>query len=566
VLATACTPDFQVEETTIAEIHAAMEAGRLSAEQLVQMYLDRIEAYDKQGASINSLITINQEALSRARELDLAFAAAGFVGPLHGIPVIVKDNYDTADLPTTNGVLALKGAIPPDDAFQVARLREAGAIILAKANLAEFATSGAYTVSSVLPGYTRNPYDTRRVTAGSSGGTAAAVAANFGTVGLGTDTGSSIRGPSSHQALVGFRTTQGLSSRDGIAPLNSARDVGGPIARTVTDAVKVLEVIVGHDPADPVTETSKGQIPENYTQFLDSAGLVSVRIGVLREFFELADAEQDGPQPSPVQDDDATAGDEAQNESEAQDQDEEHDEDGDKQHDQDEDEAHDEDEDEQQEEEREPRKIHPEVLALLEQALVDMAAAGAVIVDSVEIPHLDSLRGEFPSIQRWRYDFDAYLATRPEVPRATMEEILESGDFSPRLRASLQRAVEVEGAPEDHEDWPKYQEATEALGAAVTAAMDEANVDVLVYPTYNYPPRLIGDESTTYGANSGTLSPPTGFPAFNLPMGYSFDELPSGLQLLGRAFSEPTLIRISYAYEQATQHRRPPASTPPIAN
>lgn len=550
VLATACTPDFQVEETTITEIHAAMETGRLSAEQLVQMYLDRIEAYDKQGASINSLITINQEALSRARELDIAFAVTGFVGPLHGIPVIVKDNYDTADLPTTNGVLALKGAIPPDDAFQVARLREAGAIILAKANLAEFATSGAHTVSSVLPGYTRNPYDTRRVTAGSSGGTAAAVAANFGTVGLGTDTGSSIRGPSSHQALVGFRTTQGLSSRDGIAPLNSARDVGGPIARTVTDAVKVLEVIVGYDPADPVTETSEGQIPENYTQFLDSTGLVGVRIGVLREFFELVDAEQDGPQPSLVQDDDATAGDEAQNEGEGQDQDE----------------QHDEDEDEQQEEERVPRKIHPEVLALLEQALVDMATAGAVIVDSVEIPHLDSLRSEFPSIQRWRYDFDAYLATRPEVPRATMEEILESGDFSPRLRASLQRAVEVEGAPEDHEDWPKYQEATEALGAAVTAAMDEANVDVLVYPTYNYPPRLIGDESTTYGANSGTLSPPTGFPAFNLPMGYSFDELPSGLQLLGRAFSEPTMIRISYMYEQITQHRRPPTSTPPIAN
>ena len=550
VLATACTPDFQVEETTITEIHAAMETGRLSAEQLVQMYLDRIEAYDKQGASINSLITINQEALSRARELDIAFAVTGFVGPLHGIPVIVKDNYDTADLPTTNGVLALKGAIPPDDAFQVARLREAGAIILAKANLAEFATSGAHTVSSVLPGYTRNPYDTRRVTAGSSGGTAAAVAANFGTVGLGTDTGSSIRGPSSHQALVGFRTTQGLSSRDGIAPLNSARDVGGPIARTVTDSVKVLEVIVGYDPADPVTETSEGQIPENYTQFLDSTGLVGVRIGVLREFFELVDAEQDGPQPSLVQDDDATAGDEAQNEGEGQDQDE----------------QHDEDEDEQQEEERVPRKIHPEVLALLEQALVDMATAGAVIVDSVEIPHLDSLRSEFPSIQRWRYDFDAYLATRPEVPRATMEEILESGDFSPRLRASLQRAVEVEGAPEDHEDWPKYQEATEALGAAVTAAMDEANVDVLVYPTYNYPPRLIGDESTTYGANSGTLSPPTGFPAFNLPMGYSFDELPSGLQLLGRAFSEPTMIRISYMYEQITQHRRPPTSTPPIAN
>ena len=179
--AAACAPEFTVEETTIADIHVAMENGRLTSEALVQAYLDRIDAYDKQGPSINSLITVSEVALGRARELDAAFATSGFVGPLHGIPVIVKDNYDTYDLPTTNGTLALKGAIPPDDAFHVRRLREAGAIILAKSNMAEFASSGAFTVSSVLPGYTRNPYDTRRVTAGSSGGTATAetVAAPF---------------------------------------------------------------------------------------------------------------------------------------------------------------------------------------------------------------------------------------------------------------------------------------------------------------------------------------------------------------------------------------------------
>ena len=514
-----CASEFEVEETTIAEIHAGMQAGRLTAVQLVQSYLDRIEAYDKQGPSINSIITLNPRALDRARELDDELARSGFVGPLHGIPVIVKDNYDTHDLPTSNGTLAFKNSIPPDDAYQVRMLREAGAIILAKSNLAEFASSGAFTVSSVLPGYTRNPYDLRRVTAGSSGGTAAALAANFGAVGLGTDTGSSIRGPSSHQALVGFRTTMGLSSRDGIAPLSMARDVGGPIARTVADAVAVLEVIVGHDPADPVTEASEGQIPDSYSQFLDRDGLVGARIGVLRQFFEVADAQEDGPQPSDPGKDD---------------------------------------------EDPEPRTVHPEVLRLLEQALADMGQAGAVIVDSLEIPDLDSIRGEFPSISRFRHDFEKYLASRPEVPYKTLADIVESGDYHPYLQSSLNRNMDVEGAPEDHPDYQKYLDATKSLREAVLAVMDENEVDVLVYPTYNYPPRLIGDLNTTYGANSGTLSPPTGFPAFNVPMGYSFGELPAGLQLLGRPFSEPVLIRLSYAYEQITFHRRPPQSTPPV--
>ncbi len=540
IAASACAPAFEVEETTIAGIHAAMENGQLTAEALVEMYLDRIEAYDKRGPSINSLITVNDDALERARELDAIFDTSGFVGPLHGIPVIVKDNYDTHDLPTTNGTLALKGAIPPDDAFQVKRLREAGAIILAKANLAEFASSGAFTVSSVLPGYTRNPYDTRRVTAGSSGGTAAAVAANLGTVGLGTDTGSSIRGPASHQSLVGFRTTMGLSSRDGIAPLALSRDVGGPMARTVSDAVAVLEIIVGFDDADTVTARGEGKRPENYRQFLDVAGLQGKRIGVLRRFFEVADAELDGPQPKPVSQDDQPDEQDAQNSDE-----------------------------EPEPEERQPSKVHPEVLALIEQALADMGTAGATIVDDVDIPGLDSLRRAFPRMNRWEHDFNAYLNTRPEVALETMEEIFESGDYHPYLRPALSRAVEADDeavAFEDHPDYAEYVAATQNLQAAVLAAMDSAGVDVLVYPTYNYPPRLIGDLSTTYGANSGTLSPPTGFPAFNVPMGYSFGELPSGLQMLGRPFDEGTMIEIAYGYEQATLHRRPPASTPALPN
>ncbi len=554
LIAAACAPPFQVEEATIADIHQAMEEGRITAEELVQGYLDRIEAYDRQGPYLNSIITVSELALERASELDAAFAESGFTGPLHGIPVIVKDNYDTHDLPTTNGTLAFRGAIPPDDAYQVRKLREAGAIILAKSNLAEFASSGAFTLSSVLPGYSRNPYDPTRVTAGSSGGTGAAVAANFGAVGLGSDTGSSIRGPSSHQALVGFRTTMGLTSRDGIAPLSAARDVGGPMTRTVADAVAVLEVIVGQDPADPVTFESEGRVPDNYRQFLDADALQGARIGVLRQLFEEA-RDYDDPrslgsgvlapgEEMPSEDPDAGEHQES-GALEGQDEDEEQ------------------QEDDQQEDE--PTTIHPEVLRVMEQALEDMRAAGAVIVDPVEIPDLDDIRGDFPSISRLKYDFEKYLATRPELRFRTLDEVVESGDFHPFLRASMERNREVDYVPEEHEDYPLYLETQQRLQDAVLAVMEEHEVDVLVYPTYNYPARLIGDENTTYGANSSILSPPTGFPAFNVPMGYSFGTLPAGLQLLGRPFDEPTLIRISYAYEQATQHRRPPPFTPPLS-
>ncbi|MYK69013.1 MAG: amidase [Gammaproteobacteria bacterium] len=550
LVAAACAPAFQVEEATIADIHQAMEEGRITAEELVQGYLDRIEAYDRQGPYLNSIITVSELALERARELDAAFAESGFTGPLHGIPVIVKDNYDTHDLPTTNGTLAFRGAIPPDDAYQVRKLREAGAIILAKSNLAEFASSGAFTLSSVLPGFSRNPYDPTRVTAGSSGGTGAAVAANFGAVGLGSDTGSSIRGPSSHQALVGFRTTMGLTSRDGIAPLSAARDVGGPMTRTVADAVAVLEVIVGQDPADPVTFESEGRVPDNYRQFLDADALQGARIGVLRQLFaEARDYDDPGSLGSGVlapgeemPSADPEAGEQESGAREGQNQ-----------------------EQQGEEQEDEPTTIHPEVLRVMEQALEDMRAAGAVIVDPVEIPDLDDIRGDFPSISRLKHDFEKYLATRPELKFRTLDEVVESGDFHPFLRASMERNREVDYVPEEHEDYPLYLETQQRLQDAVLAVMEEHEVDVLVYPTYNYPARLIGDENTTYGANSSILSPPTGFPAFNVPMGYSFGTLPAGLQLLGRPFDEPTLIRISYAYEQATQHRRPPPFTPPLS-
>src|SRR5881398_644353 len=242
---------FRVEETSIADVHAAMRAGALSCRALVEQYLRRIEAYDKNGPALNALVVVNPNALRVADSLDNQFRRVGLTGPLHCIPVIVKDNFEMVDLPTTAGSLSLQGFVSNKDAFQVRRLREAGAIVLAKSNMAEFAFSPYETVNSILPGYTKNPYALDRVTAGSSGGTAAAIAASLGLVGLGSDTGNSIRGPSSHQALAGIRSTMGLTSRAGVLPLNLLADIAGPIARSMEDAVAVFQTIVGEDPDDP---------------------------------------------------------------------------------------------------------------------------------------------------------------------------------------------------------------------------------------------------------------------------------------------------------------------------
>jgi Asp-tRNA(Asn)/Glu-tRNA(Gln) amidotransferase A subunit family amidase len=274
---------FDVVETTIAKIHDEFRAGRLTARQLTQIYIDRIEAYDRRGPSLNAITRIHPRALEIADSLDRLFRETGrFVGPLHGIPVIVKENYDTYDLPTTAGSRALRESIPPDDAFMVKKIRAAGAIVIAKSNMAEWAFSPLETVGSAHPGYTFNPYALNRVPAGSSGGTAAAVAASLGAVGLGTDTGNSIRGPSAHTALVGLRPTIGLTSRDGIIPLYLERDVGGPMTRTVEDAARMMDVLAGEDAADTATARSRGHIPETYTAALDANALRGARLGVAR--------------------------------------------------------------------------------------------------------------------------------------------------------------------------------------------------------------------------------------------------------------------------------------------
>ncbi|HJZ77278.1 MAG TPA: amidase family protein [Vicinamibacterales bacterium] len=284
---------FQIEETTIAQIQAAFRDRSLTCRSLVEQYLARIEANDKRGAALNAIVQINADALKAADDLDRRLRESGPVGPMHCVPVLVKDNYETVEMPTTAGSLSLKGMMTGKDAFVVKRLRDAGAVMIARSNMAEFAFSPVETVNSILPGYTRNPYDTTRVTAGSSGGSGAGIAANFALIGLASDTGDSIRGPAAHQALVGLRSTMGLVSRAGVVPLNLAADIAGAVTRTVADTAAVLQVIAGPDPADPITALGRDHVSPNYAASLRPDGLKGARLGVLHQAYDTPTLDSD---------------------------------------------------------------------------------------------------------------------------------------------------------------------------------------------------------------------------------------------------------------------------------
>ncbi len=489
---------FDVVEASIADIHAAMRGGRLTCRQLVDAYLARIEAYDKQGPALNAIVVVNPSVRAEADEMDRRYRQSGPTGSLHCIPVIVKDNFDTIGLQTAGGSLSLAGFEPASDAFQVRKIKEAGALVIAKSNMAEFAFSPYETVNSILPGYTKNPYKLDRVTAGSSGGTAAAVAASFGAVGLGTDTGNSIRGPSSHQALAGIRSTMGLTSRAGVVPLNLRADIAGPMARTLADAVAVCQVIAGEDPDDPITARSRGRSIPDYSASLVPTGLRGARIGVLRQAYERGGVDDD-------------------------------------------------------------------VQAVFMKAVADLRAAGAEIVDpaAVDLSGVNRARG-LGTCMGFKYDIDRYLAARADrVPVKSLEEIVTSRRYHPSVQLRLQSADESEPLGPDSEACKADDAYRAAYGEAVTKTMDEMRLDVYVYPTWSYPPRLIGDLNTPHGDNSQVFSPTSGFPAINVPMGYTRDNtLPAGITFFGRAWDEARLIRLAYGYEQATRHRRAPATTP----
>ncbi|MGQ0647845.1 MAG: amidase family protein [Gemmatimonadaceae bacterium] len=501
VLGAQSAPPFVLEEATIGDIHGAMRAGTLTCRQLVSAYLRRIDAYDKNGPSINSLIVVHPRALATADSLDRRYAREGFIGPLHCIPVIVKDNFETYDLATTAGSLSLKDWQPARDAFLVKQVRTAGALVLAKSNMAEWAFTPYETVGSALPGYTHNPYATDRVTAGSSGGTAAAVAANFGAVGLGTDTGNSIRGPSAHQALVGMRSTMGLTSRGGVIPLSESADIAGPMTRTVADNAAVFQVVVGEDPDDPVTAASRGRPIPRYADSLSRTGLRGARIGVLRVAYE-----------TPT--------------------------------------------------------LDAEVASVFVRALRDLRELGATVIDTVIVPRLDSIRrlqtggGCLP----FKFDLERYFAgvASSSPPVRTVDDIIRSGRFHPSVQRRLEQARDIAESPAQSAGCRARETYRVALRVAVRQVMDEQRLDALAYPTWSNPPRLIGDLNTPHGDNSQVFSPATGFPAITVPMGYTRGVLPAGLQLLGRPWTEGTLYRLAFAYEQGTRHRHAPASVPPL--
>jgi amidase len=496
---------FSVMEITISSLHEALESGDVTCREVVQTYLDRIEAYDKT-TGLNAIIRTNTEALELADELDERIAAGEQLGDMYCVPVIVKDNYDTYDMPTSGGNLALAYSIPPDDSYVVKALRDADAIMLAKSNLDEFAFKAAHTVSSV-GGITRNAYHLGRTPAGSSGGTATAVAANFGTIGLGSDTGNSIRGPSSHASLVGLRSTMGLVSRDGVIPLNLDRDVVGGMTRTVEDTARVLNVIAGYDPADPITELSEGNVHPDYLEALQKDGLKGARIGVFRQMI------------------DDTA--------------------------------------------------DPDVLEKFEQAIADLKAQGATIVDPIVVENYQTLLNGATSCNRFHYDLDNYLESLgPDRPVKDLEQIIESGLFSAAHASNLKNNVKVTLAPYEMEK-PCLGEAgdiannpgRQAFRDAIVGAMKSAKVDAMIYPTWDnaaQPLNNLSDLPTNKGDNSQGLAPASGQPAITVPMGFDRDGLPLGLQIFGYPFDEFNLIKFAYAYEQATHHRKPPALFPEL--
>jgi Asp-tRNA(Asn)/Glu-tRNA(Gln) amidotransferase A subunit family amidase len=494
--------EFEFVEATIADVQNAINSGSQTCAQIVAGYLRRIDVYDR-ASNMNAIIFTNPKAMSKAQAIDRALAAGEELGALFCVPVLLKDNFDTADMPTSGGSIALKFSTPLDDAFIVNKLRQADAIIIAKTNMAEWAFSPKQTRSSSY-GVTANAYDLERVPAGSSGGTASGIAASFAVVGMGTDTGNSIRGPSSHLALFGIRSTLGLVSRNGIIPLAFDRDIAGPMTRTVTDGAKVLNVIAGYDAGDDYTSLGRGKQSPDYTHFLDAGALQGKRIGSLRALVDTEEAD-------------------------------------------------------------------PEIVQLYQQALTDLSRAGAIIVEDFAISNLASHMAADNFCVRFRYDMAQYLASLgPSAPMQDVMTVKTNGQFDPYIAERLDffgaNPANMHPSKLDPPcpDFPEH-EGRQAFLRDVIDAMDAADVDAIVYPSWTNPPAHLNQAIEEYlGDNSQLVAPATGLPAVTVPMGYSHGQLPAGLQILGRPFSEGLLISLAYAYEQQTLHRRPPDSFPPL--
>jgi amidase len=517
---------FELEEATIADIVAAFDSGALTCVKLTELYLARIAAYENAGIRLNSITTINPDALRTAAELDRERRWRGPRSPLHGIPVLLKDNVDTFDMPTSNGSVILKDSIPQDDAFIADALRRKGALILGKASMGEFA-GGSY---NTIDGQVSNPYNLKRNTGGSSAGSGAALAANLAVLAIGTDTSTSVRGPASYNGIVGLRPTTGLISRDGIAPKNLLFDTAGPMARTVTDTALMLNAVAGEDPADPLSVETYKNFPQplrkkaaqgrlDYTKYLKRGSLTGVRLGAVRDFF---------------------GGD-------------------------------------------------PEIDALARKALDTMRARGAEIVDvNLDPAFLDFyVRNGGPNIRtiadyRFKADWEQYLATLgPEVPK-TVEEFIHI--YETEVNKSplpvensvlnlLKRSLTTSA------DMPAYKHLTEHVLPEATrlklAMFDKYHLDAMVFPYQTsfaspisnpafsiYDPTFVPSTRPQPSIFAGYSS--IGFPGIVVPMGIGSQGLPMTISFMGRPYSDGRLLGYAYDYEQASQLRAPSPLVPPL--
>ena len=516
----AAPPDLST--ATIAELETAMAKGTLSSEKLTTLYLARIEAYDKQGPALNTVIVLNPKALETARALDAERKAGKVRSPIHGIPVVLKDNYDTSDMQTTAGCQLLEGWIPQKDAYTVKKLRDAGAVILAKVNLSEFAAGGSVGVppeiggppngSSSAGGQTLNPHDLTRGPAGSSGGTGSAIAAVFAQMGMGSDTGGSIRGPCAANGIVGIKPTNGLLSRSGIVPLALTFDTGGPMTRSVADLAITLGIMTGVDEADPLTKTSAGKFEKDYTKFLKLGSLKGARIGIARDFMGK----------------------------------------------------------------------DPEVDRVIEEAIATLRKQGAIIVDPLKYPDylLQGRTSMFLTILNadFKSQIAAYLANvasvKPGYPKNFAELVAGVNDpknhyRSPEKAAGLKY---TDGIALDLHD-PVYLAAINQglpmIRAGMLALFQKYSLDAIVYPTAPRRAALIAKTApltaSTMGDSATSIANMTGFPDLIVPAGMTNDGLPVAISFFGPAYSEGKLISYAYDYEQASKAIRLPKTTPLLA-
>jgi Asp-tRNA(Asn)/Glu-tRNA(Gln) amidotransferase A subunit family amidase len=502
---TSVTPTaFHLLEATIEDVHTALRSGRTTCRELVGLYLKRIAAYDKSGPGLNAVQAINPRALLEAERLDAAFRTSGPVGVLHCIPILVKDQLETADMPTTYGSALFKDFVPQRDATVVARLRKAGAVIIAKATMGEFASGIAGSASGPI----RNAYDPRRHASGSSGGTGSGVAANFATAGIGEDTGGSVRGPASVGNLVGLRPTLPLVSRYGMFPARPSTDTVGPMARTVKDAAIVLDAIAGYDPNDPVTAYAVGNIPTSYTSVLAPDGLKGARIGVIRQAM---DSKTD------------TAS----------------------------------------EDYRKVKAVIDKAIDNLKALGAELVEPVTIpdVVDRLNKTYDGNLFETEAAINE-------YLAQLPNAPVKTLRDILLSGKVVPSRARVLMNSmgkstddvgyVRVQRMAEATRQTVLTLMADQKLEALVYATFDHQPVLI----ASNVMTKLEVEDDRL--GNNRRLSSILGFPAITVPAGFTTDGLPVGIEFMARPFAEAVLFRLGYAYEQGTHHRRPPASTPAL--